>query len=95
MHVRLSGLWFLFHAAGRRPAPRVTRNESLTFCSIKLSHRIVGQLSLYHDSLFSAFSTEVFDRMNQKHNRSSYPFTTLAKQAERKVVITVAGQPNY
>ena len=51
-----------------------------------VSHRTADQLSLYHDSQFSAFSTEVFDRPNQKHNRSSSPFTTLAKQAKRKVV---------
>ena len=60
-----------------------------------VSHRTADQLSLYHDSQFSAFSTEVFDWMNQKHNRSSSPFTTLAEQAERKVVTTGAGQPNY
>ena len=29
------------------------------------------------------------------HNRSSSPFTTLADIAERKVVSTGAGQPNY
>ena len=33
--------------------------------------------------------------MNRKHNRSSSPFTTLADRAERKVVSTGAGQPNY
>ena len=60
-----------------------------------VSHRIADQLSPHHDSQFSAFSTEVLDRTNQKHNRSSSPFTTLAEQAERKVVITGAGQPNY
>ena len=60
-----------------------------------VSRRIADQLSPHHDSQFSAFSTEVFDWTNQKHNRSSSPFTTLAKQAERKVVITGAGQPNY
>ena len=52
-------------------------------------------LSLYHDSQFSAFSTKVFIRINQKDNRSSSPFTTLADRAERKVVSTGAGQPNY
>ena len=62
---------------------------------IPLSRRVVDQLSLHHDSQFSAFSTEVFDRTNQKHNRSSSPFTTLAELPERKVVITGAGQPNY
>ena len=57
--------------------------------------RIADQLSPYHDSQFSAFSTEVFARINQKHNRSSSPFTTLADRAERKVASTGAGQPNY
>ena len=60
-----------------------------------VSRQIADQLLLYHDSEFSAFSTKVFDRTNQKHNRSSSPFTTLAEQAERKVVTTGAGQPNY
>ena len=62
---------------------------------IPLSRRVVDQLSLHHDSHFSAFSTEVFDQVNQKHNRSSSPFTTLADRAERKVASTGAGQPNY
>ena len=57
--------------------------------------RIADQLSPYHDSQFSAFSTEVFNWVNQKHNRSSSPFPTLAELAERKVVITGAGQTNY
>ena len=60
-----------------------------------LSHRIADQLSSHHDSQFSAFSTEVFIRVNRKHNRSSSLFTTLAERAERKVVITGAGQPNH
>ena len=62
---------------------------------ILISHRVVDQLSPHHDSQFSAFSTEVFDQVNRKHNRSSSPFTTLADRAERKVVSTGAGQPNY
>ena len=53
------------------------------------------QLSPHHDSQFSAFSTEVFDQVNQKHNRSSSPFTTLADRVERRVASTGAGQPNY
>ena len=57
--------------------------------------RIADQLSPHHDSQFLAFSTEVFTRINQKHNRSSSPFTSLAEQSERKVVTTGAGQPNY
>ena len=60
-----------------------------------LSCRAVDQLSPHHDSQFLAFSTEVFDQVNQKHNRSSSPFTTLADRAERKVASTGAGQPNY
>ena len=43
-----------------------------------VSRRIADQLSPHHDSQFSAFSIEVLDRANQKHNRSSSPFTTLA-----------------
>ena len=62
---------------------------------IPISHRVVDQLSPYHDSQFLAFSTEVFDQVNRKHNRSSSPFTTLADRAERKVASTGAGQPNY
>ena len=60
-----------------------------------VSHRTADQLSPYLDSQFSAFSTEVFDRTSQKHNRGSSPFTTLAKQAERKVATIGSGQPNY
>ena len=56
---------------------------------------IADQLSPHHDSQFSAFSTEVFTRVNQKHNRSSSPFTTLADRTELKVASTGAGQPNY
>ena len=57
--------------------------------------RIADHLSPYHDSQFSAFSTEVFARINQKHNRSGSPFTTLVDSMERKVASTGAGQPNY
>ena len=60
----------------------MTRRESL---KIPISRRVVDQLSPHHDSQFSAFSTEVLDQMNRKHNRSSSPFTTLADRAERKV----------
>ena len=59
------------------------------------SHRIADQLSPHHDSQFLAFSTKVFTRINQKHNRSSSPFTTLADRTERKVASTGAQQPNY
>ena len=62
---------------------------------IRISHRVVDQLSPHHDSQFLAFSTEVLDQMNRKHNRSSCPFTTLADRTERKVASTGAGQPNY
>ena len=71
---------------------RVIRKKSL---KILISRRVVDQLSPHHDSQFSAFSTEVFNQVNRKHNRSSSPFTTLADRAERKVVSTGAGQPNY
>ena len=70
----------------------IIRRESR---KILISHRVVDQLSPHHDSQFSAFSTEVFDQMNRKHNRSNSPITTLADRAERKVAITGAGQPNY
>ena len=60
-----------------------------------MSHRVVHQLSPHHDSQFSAFSTEVLIRINQKHNRSSSPFTTLADRMEHKVASTGAGQPYY
>ena len=63
--------------------------------NIPMGHRVVDHLSPHHDSQFSGFSTEVFDQMNRKHNRSSSPFTTLADQTECKVANTGAGQPNY
>ena len=62
---------------------------------ILISHQVVDQLSPHHDSQFLAFSTEVLARMNQIHNRSSSPFTTLAEQMESKVANIGAGQPNY
>ena len=62
--------------------PSGNTGESL---KIPLSHRVVDQLSPHHDSQFSAFSTEVFNQMNRKHNRSSSPGATLANRAERKV----------
>ena len=65
------------------PIPRGMRKKSPTICGLRTADR----LSSHHDSQFSAFSTEVLDRTIQKHNRSSSPFTTLAEQAERKVVI--------
>ena len=43
---------------------------------IPLSHQVVDQLSPYHDSQFSAFSTEVLIRFRPGHNRSSSPCTT-------------------
>ena len=60
-----------------------------------MNHRVANQLSPHHDSQFLAFSTGVLNRTNQKHNHSSYPFTTLADQTKRKVANTGAGQPNY
>ena len=71
---------------------RVIRKKSQ---KILTSRRVVDQLSPHHDSQFSAFSTEVFNQVNRKHNRSSSPFTTLADKTVRKVVSTGAGQPNY
>ena len=76
----------------RKRGPSCDTEESL---EILISHRVVDQLSLHHDSQFSAFSTEVLDQMNRKHNRSSSPFTTLADRAEGRVASTGAGQPNY
>ena len=55
---------------------RIIRRESR---KILISRRAVDQLSPHHDSQFSAFSTEFFDQVNRKHNRSSSPFATLAK----------------
>ena len=76
----------------RKTVLRIIRRKSL---KILISHRVADLLSPHHDSQFSAFSTEVLNRTNQKHNRSSSPFTTLADQMERKVANTGAGQPNY
>ena len=60
-----------------------------------MNRRVGDQLLPHHDSQFSAFSTEVLNQTNQKHNRGSSPFTTLADQMEREVASTGAGQPNY
>ena len=76
----------------RKEVLRITQRESL---KILISRRVVDQLSPHHDSQFSAFSTEVFIQINQKHNRSSSLFTTLADKTERKVASTGARQPNY
>ena len=67
------------------------RKKSLKICN----PRVADRLSPYHDSQFSAFSTEVLIWSKPGHNRSSSPFTTLADRAEHKVVSTGAGQPNY
>ena len=72
-------------------AATLMRIKSPTICN----PRVADWLSPYHDSQFSAFSTEVLNRANQKHNRSSSPFTTLDDGAERRVASTGAGQPNY
>ena len=76
----------------RKTVLRVIRKKSQ---KILISRRVVDQLSPHHDSQFLAFSSEVFNQVNRKHNRSSSPFTTLADQTERKVANTGAGQPNY
>ena len=72
--------------------PSCDTEESL---KIPISHRVVDLLSPHHDSQFSAFSTEVLSQVNQKHNRNSSPFTTLADRAEHRVASTGAEQPNY
>ena len=41
--------------------PSLRRRNS----NIPIGHRVVDQLTLYHDSQFSTFSTEVLVRMNQ------------------------------
>ena len=69
----------------RKDVLRVTQRESR---KIPISHRVVDQLSPHHDSHFSAFSTEVLNQVNRKHNRSSSPFTTLADRAERRMAST-------
>ena len=84
------GVWCLAYLIWKRSF--VLHGESL---KIPISRQVVDQLSPHHDSQFSAFSTEVLDQMNRKHNRNSSPFTTLADRAERKVVSTGVGQPNY
>ena len=76
----------------RKTVLRVIREKSQ---KILISCRVVDQLSPYHDSQFSSFSTEVFNQVNQKHNRSSSPFTSLADGAEHRVARIGAGQPNY
>ena len=73
------------------PILRIMRKKSPTICNLRTADRLSPQ----HDSQFSAFSTEVLDWTNQKHNRNSSPFTTLAEQTERRVANTRAGQPNY
>ena len=90
--IRLSELGCCRCLTGWRPVLCVMRKNRDRFI---LSHRIADQLSPHHDSQFSAFSTEVFIRMNRKHNRSSSPFTSIAERAEHKVVTTGARQPNY
>ena len=65
----------------RKRGPSCDTEEAL---EIPISHRVVDQLAQHHDSRFSAFSTEVLDKMNRKHNRSSSPFTTLADKTERR-----------
>ena len=82
----------LRYIGDRKTVLRVIRKKSQ---KILISHQVVDQLSPHHDSQFLAFSTEVFNQVNRKHNRSSSPFTTLADRTERKVVSTGAGQPNY
>ena len=67
------------------------RKKSLKIWNLRRADR----LTPHHDSQFSAFSTKVFIRINQEHNRNSSPFTTLADKTECKVVSTWAGQPNY
>ena len=53
-----------------------------------MNRRVADQRSPHHDSHLLDFSTKVLKRTNQKHNRSSSPFTTLADQTERKVAST-------
>ena len=82
----------LIHAMHWKEVIRVTHRETR---KILISHRVVDQLSLHHDSQFSAFSTEALNQVNRKHNRSSSPFTTLADRAERRIASAGAGKPNY
>ena len=76
------------YVCDRKTVLRIIRKKML---KILISHRVADQLSPHLDSQFLAFSTEVLNRMNQKHNRSSSPFTTLADQTECKVASTGAG----
>ena len=82
----------LRYICDRQIVLRVIWKKSL---KILIGRRVADQLSPHHDSQFSAFSTEVFDQVNRKHNRSSSPFTTLADRAEHRVASIGAGQPNY
>ena len=52
----------LRYIGDRKTVLRVIRKKSQ---KILISRRLVDQLSPHHDSQFSAFTTEVFDRMNQ------------------------------
>ena len=84
-----------FNVAGRSPAPCITRHKSRTICSITLSHWTADPLSPIMIVSFWLSLLRYLTGRILKYNHSSSPFTTLAELAERKVVITGAGQPNY
>ena len=73
------------------PIFRIMRIKSPMNCN----PRVADRLSPYHDSQFSAFSTEVLIWFRPGHNHISSPFNTLPDVAERRVASTGAGQPNY
>ena len=84
------GVWCLTYLIWKRSF--MWHGESL---KIQRNRQVINQLSPHHDSQFSAFSTEVLDQMNRKHNRGSSPFTTLDDRAECRIARTGAGHPNY
>ena len=63
------------------PLYRLRRHQE-NYCDCALVH------SDEHLSRESRKLTEVLDQMNQQHSRSNSPFTTLADQAEHKIVTT-------
>ena len=75
----------------RRTVLRVIRKESRRF------RWVIKWLTSFAASWQSVFGFLYWGAHPDKpgHNHSSSPFTTLSDRAERKVVSTGAGQPNY
>ena len=62
------------------PIFRIMRKKSPTICNPRTADRLLP----YHDSQFSAFSTEVLRPAELGHNRSSSPGAALADDTEHK-----------